>query len=418
MALPNDTGEDGARGARRGGAAGAAPAATASVLLGAAFLMATSAIGPGFLTQTAVFTEQLGPSFGFAILASILLDLAAQLNIWRVITVSGRRAQDIANEMVPGLGYGLAALVALGGLAFNIGNIAGTGLGANVMFGVSPAAGAAASAAIAIAIFLVREAGRAMDRFAQLMGVLMIALTLYVAVVSAPPVGEAIVRSIAPTRIGPLAIVTLVGGTVGGYITFAGAHRLLDAGVSGPAALPRVTRSASTAIGVASLMRVLLFLAALGVVAKGHALDPRNPPASVFRLATGELGYRLFGVVMWAAAITSVVGSAYTSVSFLRTLSGPIERHWRAVIVGFIALSTAVFLVVGRPVKVLILVGALNGLILPVSLGIILAASRHRRIVGDYRHPRWLTAVGLVAVAVMAALGAYTLVTELPKLGR
>ena len=36
---------------------------TKSVLLGAAFLMATSSIGPGFLTQTTVFTQQLGRKF-------------------------------------------------------------------------------------------------------------------------------------------------------------------------------------------------------------------------------------------------------------------------------------------------------------------------------------------------------------------
>ncbi|HEX9108611.1 MAG TPA: hypothetical protein VF832_15310, partial [Longimicrobiales bacterium] len=65
----------------------AAPAparARRSALLGAAFLMATSAIGPGFLTQTAVFTAQLAASFGFVILASIVLDIGAQLNIWRI----------------------------------------------------------------------------------------------------------------------------------------------------------------------------------------------------------------------------------------------------------------------------------------------------------------------------------------------
>ena len=50
-----------------------------SVVLGAAFLMATSAIGPGFLTQTVVFTERLGASFGFVILVgAIALALAAQ----------------------------------------------------------------------------------------------------------------------------------------------------------------------------------------------------------------------------------------------------------------------------------------------------------------------------------------------------
>src|SRR5687768_18341279 len=92
-----------------------------STLIGAAFLMATSAIGPGFLTQTAVFTERLGAAFAFAILVSIIIDLAAQLDVWRVIAVSGRRASDIADDVAPGLGTLLAVLVALGGLAFNIG---------------------------------------------------------------------------------------------------------------------------------------------------------------------------------------------------------------------------------------------------------------------------------------------------------
>src|SRR4029453_16875867 len=133
-----------------------------SVILGAAFLMATSAVGPGFLTQTTVFTAQLFASFGFVILISVVLDICAQLNIWRVLTVSGMRAQDVANETISGSGYMLAALVALGGLVFNVGNIAGCGLGFNVLFGIPVEVGAIISAAIAIAIFLVKEAGKGM----------------------------------------------------------------------------------------------------------------------------------------------------------------------------------------------------------------------------------------------------------------
>lgn len=393
---------------------GRRPHGVASALLGAAFLMATSAIGPGFLTQTAVFTAELGASCAFVILASIVFDLAAQLNIWPVIVASGSRAQDVANQVLPGLGYLLAALVALGGLAFNIGNVAGAGLGMNVMFGIPVAAGAAISAAIAVAIFLVKEAGRAMDRFALAMGFVMIGLTAYVAVASHPPVAEAALRSVAPTRLDGFAIVTLVGGTVGGYITFAGAHRLLDAGIVGAGAVRRANGSAITAIGVASIMRVLLFLAALGVVATGLTLDPANPPASVFRHATGEAGYRIFGVVMWAAALTSVVGAAYTSISFLRGMARSIDRHWARWVVAFIAASAAVFLLVGRPVRVLVLVGALNGLILPLSLGVMLVAAHRGKIVGEYRHPRWLTALGALVALAMLVLGVHTLITQLP----
>lgn len=389
-----------------------------STLVGAAFLMATSAVGPGFLTQTAVFTQRLGASFAFAILVSILVDLVAQLNIWRVLTVSARRAQDVANQVVPGLGWVLALLVATGGLAFNIGNIAGAGLGLNALADVEVRAGASLSAAVAIALFIVPEAGRAMDRFAQALGILMIALALYVAVASQPPYGEALRSMVWPSSVDALSIVTIVGGTVGGYITFAGAHRLIDAGLVGRENLVLVTRSATLAISVASVMRVVLFLGALGVVSQGVALDPANPPADVFRRVGGAVGYRLFGVVMWAAAVTSVVGSAYTSVSFLRSLSPRIERNWRAATIAFIVVSTIVFLVVGRPVKVLVAVGALNALILPLSLGAMLVAARRAGIVGDYKHPAWLLAAGVVVAAGMAAMGAYTLVSELPRLWR
>jgi Mn2+/Fe2+ NRAMP family transporter len=387
-----------------------------STLVGAAFLMATSAIGPGFLTQTAVFTERLGASFAFAILVSILVDLVAQLNIWRVLAVAGRRAQDVANDVVPGLGWLLAILVATGGLAFNIGNIAGTGLGLNALVDLDVRVGAALSAAVAVALFVLPEAGRAMDRFAQLLGLLMIALALYVAVAARPPYAEALSSAVMPLRIDILSIVTIVGGTVGGYITFAGAHRLIDAGVVGQERLPAVTRSATLAIGVASVMRIVLFLGALGVVARGVTLDPANPSADVFRRVSGTVGFRIFGLVMWAAAITSVVGSAYTSVSFLRSMSRRADENWRLLTIAFVVLSTVVFLAVGRPVKILVAVGALNALILPLSLGAMLVASRKRAIVGEYRHPGWLVVTGVIVALAMAAMGGYTLLTELPRL--
>lgn len=372
-----------------------------SVLMGAAFLMATSAIGPGFLTQTTVFTQSLGASFGFVILSSIIIDIGVQLNIWRVIAVSEKRAQDIANMLLPGLGGFISLLIVLGGLAFNIGNIAGAGLGLQALLGVSVTTGAMISAALAIAIFLIREAGKAMDRFAQLMGFIMIVVIIYIAVTSAPPVGEAALRTFVPVKIDLITILTLVGGTVGGYITFSGGHRLLDAGVKGKGALQEVSTSAVMGISVASLVRIFLFLASLGVISKGLAIDAGNPTASVFQLAAGNLGYRLFGLVMFSAAVTSVIGSAYTSVSFVKSFSPKINRNENKVIIAFILVSTLIFILVGQPVKLLIMAGVVNGFILPVTLATILFAAYKTRIVGDYKHPVWLTCFGVLVVLIM-----------------
>ncbi|MEV7804533.1 NRAMP family divalent metal transporter [Microbispora sp. NPDC088329] len=373
------------------------------------FLMATSAIGPGFITQTTTFTARLGAAFAFAIVASILVDVAVQLNVWRVIGVSGMRAQTLANRVLPGSGYVLSVLVAFGGLVFNIGNVGGAALGLNALAGIDVKIGGVLSALIAVAVFLSGKAGAAVDRIVVVLGVVMVALTLYVAVVSHPPVGEALRQTVLPDTVDFLAVTTLIGGTVGGYITYAGAHRLIDAGVTGPRNAGQIARGSVSGILVTGLMRGILFLAALGVVAGGFRLaaDAANPAADIFRSAAGELGLRLFGVVLWAAAITSVIGASYTSVSFLASFSSRTDRYRSWITVAFILVSTAVFLLLGKaPANLLILAGALNGLILPVGLAVILwVAARRRDLMGGYRYPAWLLGAGVLAWALTIYLG-------------
>ena len=384
-----------------------------SIIFGAAFLMATSAVGPGFLTQTTVFTKQLLASFGFVILLSVVLDIFAQLNIWRVLTVTGKRGQDVANETIKGSGYVLAALVSAGGLVFNIGNIAGCGLGLNAALDIPVEYGAVLSAVLAIALFLFKEAGRAMDLFVKILGVVMLGLIVYVVYASHPPLAEAAYRTVWPEHIDPRAVVTLVGGTVGGYITFAGAHRLIDAGITGRENLSQVNRGAFTGILLTAIIRFCLFLAAFGVIAMGFLIDDKNPPASVFQNAAGTVGLRLFGVVMWSAAITSVVGAAFTSVSFLKTFHAKLEKNNNYLVIGFMLISTVIFLFVGQPVKLLVWAGTVNGFILPVGLSLILIASRKTSLLGDYKHPIWLQIAGWAVVAIMLGFSISTIVSML-----
>ena len=378
--------------------------------------MATSAVGPGFLTQTTKFTEDLLASFGFVILISLLLDIGAQLNIWRIITVSNNRAQDIANKLLPGLGLALACLIAFGGLVFNIGNIAGCGLGMNAMTGIPVIPGAVISCLVALGIFWYKEAGNLMDGFTKLLGIAMIGLTLYIAIISQPPMAEALYRTIWPEKIDVLKIITLVGGTVGGYISFAGAHRLLDANISGTSSLKEVTKSSVSGIVITSVMRFVLFFAALGVVWHGAKLSADNPAGSVFKIAAGDIGYKFFGMVMWSAAITSVVGASYTSVSFFKTLHPLINKYYRSIISVFIILSTIIFSLVGNPVSLLIIAGAVNGLILPIALAVILIAASKKKIVGDYLHPLWMWFAGWLVVLLMSWMGFMTIRNSLLQL--
>ena len=380
-----------------------------SVLLGAAFIMATSAIGPGFLVQTAKFTNDVKANFGFVILVSVLLAMIVQLNVWRVLCVSELRGQDVANKLLPGLGYFVAFLVALGGLVFNIGNVGGSALGFNALLGIPKMAGYFISGGVAITIFLLKNATKAMDMLTKVLGGCMIVVIFIVILIVKPPIGLAVKDTFVPSEsISNLipAILTLLGGTVGGYITFSGAHRLIDAKITKEENLAEINRSSIMGIGIATLVRVLLFLAVLGVVIKGVTLAAENPAADAFRQGAGEIGYRFFGLVLLSAAITSIVGAAYTSVSFLKTFNKNIEKHEKWVIIGFIIISTIIMAIAGNPTTLLILAGSLNGLILPVTLGICLIASQKKSIMGEsYKHPKLLLILGIIVVLITAYLG-------------
>lgn len=393
-------------------------------LIGAIFMMATSAIGPGFITQTATFTATLGAAFAFGILASILIDFAIQLNVWRMITLSGKRASELANTAIPGSGYLLAILVLVGGFVFNIGNIAGAGLGLNALLGLDPRIGGAISAVLAIGIFLSKRAGIAVDRAMVVLGLLMIVLTVYVMFVSQPPVGDALTQTVWPDFVDFTAITTIVGGTVGGYITYAGAHRLLDSGTAGPENIKEVNRAALTGIMVTGVMRYILFLAVLGVVASGVMIDTAgaaaNPAGQAFQAAAGEFGFRAFGLVFWAAGISSVIGASYTSVSFISVFlrSFPDKtRTW--LIVAFITICTAIYLSIGTaPAALLVFAGGFNGLVLPIGLTIFMYIGWFRSdLLGRLPYPRLLLIGGTLTTALTWYMGVRSVVPIFELLG-
>jgi Mn2+/Fe2+ NRAMP family transporter len=135
----------------------------------------------------------------------------------------------------------------------------------------------------------------------------------------------------------------------------------------------------------------------------------KNPSASVFQLAAGNIGFKLFGIVMWSAAITSIIGAAYTSISFFKGFHQFFVKYERLLLVFFVLIPLAVFLMVGRPVSTLLFVGALNGFILPLALAIILMASSNEMIVGEYKHPLWLKIFGIAVVLSTLFLSVVTL---------
>ena len=381
-------------------------------ILAAIFLMATSAIGPGFITQTANFTVKFGAAFAFAILLSILIDIIVQQNIWRMVSATGRFATELANTAIPFSGHLLAVLVIFGGLVFNVGNIAGTGLGLSSMAGIDPKIGGLFSAAFAIFVFSSKKASIAMDRLVIGLGLLMLALTLYVCFTTQPPVALALKQSVLPDAIDMASITTIIGGTVGGYICYSGAHNILDKGLVGKEHQKRVGQAATNAIIIVGAMRCILFLAMLGVITKGGVIDlsakDANPAAQAFFFVLGDIGTRIFGFIFWAAAITSVFGCAYTCMSFLKPFWPSITLRQRNIAtIFFICISLLVYVVLNKaPAALLVFAGGFNGLILPLGLSIFVYLGFKRQDLMDgYKYPAWLLYSGLVACLLTWYMG-------------
>ncbi|RYG27614.1 MAG: divalent metal cation transporter, partial [Chitinophagaceae bacterium] len=144
---------------------------------------------------------------------------------------------------------------------------------------------------------------------------------------------------------------------------------------------------------------------AVGVLSQGAQLNKDNPASGIFLFAAGEFGLRVFGIVLWSAAISSVVGASYTSVSFIKTFHPILQKQERWCISVFIILTTVIFVWIGRPAQLLLFAGAINGIILPVALSIMLIAATKNRIMKGYRHPIWLQVAGWLVVAAMSWMG-------------
>jgi Mn2+/Fe2+ NRAMP family transporter len=95
------------------------------------------------------------------------------------------------------------------------------------------------------------------------------------------------------------------------------------------------------------------------------------------------------------------VGSAYTSISFIKSFHPLILKFNREIIIAFISISCFIFILIGKPVKILLAVGAINGFILPIALGIMLIAAYRTKIIANYKQPLWLTLTGLAVVITM-----------------
>ena len=187
--------------------------------------------------------------------------------------------------------------------------------------------------------------------------------------------------------------------------------RLIDAGITGQEHLKDVRRAAIMGMSVDALVRVLLFLAVLGVVSMGFVLDPKDPAGSAFLLGAGEIGHKLFWYrIPSVLPLTSVVGLP-THLSFLKTPFKVVEKNEKLTIgmAPIFLFPTCILIFIGKPASLLILAGSVNGLIFAGYIGGYAFATHKSEIVGAYKHNKLLYYTGWIVVLVTAYIGVTSL---------
>ena len=112
---------------------------------------------------------------------------------------------------------------------------------------------------------------------------------------------------------------------------------------------------------------------------------------------------RAFGAVLFAAALSSVIGASYTSATFIIPKKDHLRNAQNIVTIVFIVASATTFAFVGSaPAALLVFAGAFNGLVLPVGFTMIIyvAVFRQKDLLFGYNYPRWLIGLGMIGVVI------------------
>lgn len=352
-------------------------------------VLAAAFIGPGTVTTCASsgtsYRYSLLWALTFSTIATVLLQEAAA----RLTVTSGRNLGQALRESYRGAkGLGVLLLVVgaiiVGCAAYQAGNILGAVEGARLATGLPATALALLWGFLAGALLWV-GAPRTVAILLSLTVAVMGICFLVTAVLLRPPVDEVLAGSVVPSfpAGSGLLILGLVGTTVVPYNLF------LGSGIAHGQSLPEIRFGISVAV-------ILGGIISMGILVVGAALQGQEfgyePLGAVLAARLGGWAAQFFDWGLFAAgfssAITAPLAAAITARGLFEDREGPLrwgDRSWRfrAVWMGVLLFGLGFGVAGVRPIPVIILAQAFNGVLLPLAAIFLLWAVNDRRLMGE-----------------------------------
>jgi Mn2+/Fe2+ NRAMP family transporter len=329
----------------------------------------------------------------------------------RVTIVSGSSlAEAIRHRFRLGAAGLLVMIMVLGAIvlgcaAYEAGNILGGVAGIGLQMDLSPRLVTLVVGMLAALLLFVGTTAvvaRLLGVVVAVMGVTFLAT----AILTGPSATEVLRGTLVPTlpHGSSLLVLGLIGTTVVPYNLF------LGSGIATGQKLGELRWGLSVAV-------VLGGIISMGILIVGTAVSGPFSFEALSGALTGQLGgwaSVFLAVGLFAAGFSSAITAPLAAAITARGLFGPDDRRWRehawryrAVWLGVLAAGVGFGVTGVRPIPVIILAQALNGILLPFVAVFLFIVVNDRVLMGDRGLNGWLSnALMSVIVAVTVALGA------------
>jgi Mn2+/Fe2+ NRAMP family transporter len=373
-------------------------------------VIAAAFIGPGTVTTAARAGSDFRFALAWALLFSVVACLVLQEASGRITILTGKELGEAIRGRFAGPGWSrpipaLAAIgIILGCAAFEAGNLLGGVAGIRLIVEASPAAltlVTGVAAALLLATGNTRWIARAAGALVAVMGVAFLVTAIRLGPDLAELLKGLLVPSIPPG--GTVLVLGLVGTTVVPYNLFLGS------------ALARDSKLSEMRWGLAVAV-IGGGVISLGVLVVGSALGgglEYERLAAVLGDRLGRGAEASLAIGLFAAGFTSAVTAPLAAALTARSILGEKnEPNWsetslrfRGVWLGVLVVGMAFGIADVKPIPVIILAQAFNGLILPLVAVFLWVAVTDRDLLGEGANTRTQNVVMGVVVLVCVVLG-------------
>lgn len=384
--------------------------------LGPGFLIVGSFIGPGTVTSSTRAGSQYGFTLFWCILFSVIAvivmqGMAARLGIITQEGLAENLKHDFADRPVlRNILCGLVAVaIAVGGFAYMSGDLTGTALGVSALTGVSTKI---IAPIWGICILLILNlAGDAVKYLEKLLGVcviIMAAVFVITMIIVRPNLGE-LLHGCIPTipEGGLMTCLSLIGTTVVPYNMFlhaASAKRTWHS----PEELPLCAFGTTVPMIIGGIVTGAILVTSATVM-RGMEVNNAMDMAVQLEPTLGSLAQPFMAVGLIAAGISSAVctpmGVSYVFAGLFGWKTDRSDKRYTITNAAVLITGIVIAALGTNPLGLIMTAQAVNGIVLPVVVGVTLYLTSRSRIMGKYKNGVITNILGLAIFAISLVLG-------------